>query len=115
MKKSGYRTILHIYLIFFSSLLGAILAAIGLFYLLITVQTPSGSTRKSDWPKSFTEDFRAQIIFIDDIPQIQQTGLELLQEYHIGLQILDHSGYEIFSYQKPGDADNTYSNAAATR
>lgn len=110
MKKSGYRTIFHIYLIFFLSLLGAIIAAIGLFYLLVTVQTPSGSTIKSDWPKSFTEDFRAQIIFIDDKAQVKQTGIELLQENDIGLQILDHSGYEIFSYQKPEQADNTYSN-----
>jgi len=110
MKKSGYRTIFHIYLIFFLSLLGAIIAAIGLFYLLVTVQTPSGSTIKSDWPKSFTEDFRAQIIFIDDKAQVKQTGIELLQENDIGLQILDHFGYELFSYQKPEQADNTYSN-----
>lgn len=111
MKKSGYHTIFHIYLIFFLSLLGAIIAAIGLFYLLVTVQTPGGSTIKSDWPKSFTEDFMAQIIFIDDKAQVKQTGIELLQENNIGLQILDHSGYEIFSYQKPEQADNTYSDS----
>ncbi|MPM42013.1 Adaptive-response sensory-kinase SasA [bioreactor metagenome] len=110
MKKSGYRTIFHIYLIFFLSLLGAIIAAIGLFYLLVTVQTPSGTTIRSDWPKSFTEDFRSQIIFIDDKAQVKQTGIELLQENDVGLQILDHSGYEIFSYQKPERADDTYSN-----
>ncbi len=110
MKKSGYRTIFHIYLIFFLSLLGAIIAAIGLFYLLVTVQTPGGSTIKSDWPKTFTEDFREQIIFIEDKPQVKQAGTELLQENGIGLQILDHSGYEICSYQKPKQAYDTYSN-----
>ncbi|WP_283606458.1 sensor histidine kinase [Faecalispora anaeroviscerum] len=109
MKKSGYRTIFHIYLIFFLALLGAIIAAISLFYLLVTVQTPGGSTIKSDWPKSFTEDFRAQIIFINNKAQVKQSGIELLQKNDIGLQILDHSGYEIFSYQKPEQADNTYS------
>ncbi len=109
MKKSGYRTIFHIYLIFFFSLLGAIVAATGLFYLLVTVQTPGGSTIKSDWPKSFTEDFRAQIIFIDDRPQVKQSGIKLLQENEIGLQILDDSGYEICSFQKPEQADDTYS------
>lgn len=48
MKKSGYRTIFHIFLIFFTSMLGTMIAAIGLFYLLVTVQTPGGSTIKSD-------------------------------------------------------------------
>lgn len=110
MKKSGFRTIFHIYLIFFLSLLGAIIATIGIFYLLVTVQTSSGATIKSDWPKSFTEDFRTQIIFIDDKAQVKQTGIELLQENDIGLQILDHSGDEIFSYQKPEQANDTYSN-----
>lgn len=66
MKKSGYRTILHIYLIFFLSLLGTILAGTGLFILLITVQKPDATTARSDWAKAFTEDFREQIIFIDD-------------------------------------------------
>lgn len=110
MKKSGYRTTFHIYLIFFLSLFGAIIVTIGSFYLLITVQTPSGSTIRSDWPKSFTEDFREQIIFIDDKPQVKQAGIELLQENDIGMQILDHSGYEISSYQKPEQAEDIYSN-----
>ncbi len=110
MKKSGYRTIFHVYLIFFLSLLGAVFAAVGLFYLLITVQSPGGSTRKSDWPKTFTENFREQIIFTDDKPKVKQAGIDLLQENSIGLQILDHSGYEICSYQKPKQADDTYSN-----
>ncbi|MFT3982843.1 MAG: HAMP domain-containing sensor histidine kinase [Lachnospiraceae bacterium] len=109
MKKSGYRTIFHVYLIFFLSLLGAIIAAIGLLFLLVTVQTPDGSMIKSDWPKSFTEDFSSQIIFIDDKALVKQPGIELLQENGIGLQILDHSGYEIISYQKPEQADDTYS------
>jgi hypothetical protein len=33
-----------------------------------------------------------------------------LQKNSIGLQILDHSGYEICSYQKPKQAYDTYSN-----
>lgn len=110
MKKSGYRTVFHIYLIFFLSLLGAIIAAFGISYLLITVQTQGGSTIRSDWPKSFTEDFREQIIFIDGKPQVKLAGIERLQENGIGLQILDHTGYEICSYQKPKQAADAYSN-----
>lgn len=110
MKKSGYRTIFHIYLIFFLSLLGAIIAAIGVFYFIITVQTPNGSTVRSDWPKSFTEAFTKEIVFIDGEPQARQTGIELLQENGIGLQILGTTGHEIYSYQKPELAHDTYSN-----
>lgn len=36
MKKSGYRTIFHIYLIFLLGLLGAFLASACFFFLLIT-------------------------------------------------------------------------------
>lgn len=70
MKKSGFRTIFHIYLIFFLLLLGAIMAAMGLFFLLITVQKPDGIIVRSDWPKTFTENFKEQIIFIADKPQV---------------------------------------------
>lgn len=72
MKKSGFRTIFHVYLIFFLSLLGAIIAAMCLFYFLITVRTPSGSLVKSDWPKTVTEEFNKQILFTDGKVHIRQ-------------------------------------------
>ncbi len=109
MKKSGYRTILHIYLIFFLSLLGTLLASISLFLLLITVQKPDGTATRSDWPKAFAEEFKEQIIFIDDKPQVKQTGLMLLQDNHIGLQIIDNIGNEIYGFQTPEKASTHYS------
>lgn len=109
MKKSGYRTILHIYLIFFLSLLGTILAAVGLFMLNITVQKPDGTATRSDWAKSFTEDFKEQIIFVNDKPQVKQVGLASLQDNQIGLQILDDFGDEIYSFQTPETAITHYS------
>ena len=112
MKKSGYRTIYHIYLIFFLSLLGALIAAIVVFCLLITVRTPDGSAMRSDWPKNFTGDFGTQIFFGGDQVQVRQKGIELLQKYDIGVQILNPSGHEIFSYHKPEQAVDVYSDAA---
>ena len=47
MKKSGYRTIYHIYLIFFLSMLGALIAAIVVFCLLITVRTTDGAAMRT--------------------------------------------------------------------
>lgn len=110
MKKSGFRTIFHVYFIFFLSLLGAMIAAIILFYFLITVRTPNGTLTKSDWPKSFTQDFSTQFLFQDDNVQIKQAGIERLQENGIGLQVLDSTGHEIYSYQKPTHANSSFSN-----
>ena len=115
MKRSGYRTIFHIYLIFFISLLGAVLLAGCLFFLTITVQMPDGRLVRSDWPKAFTESFREEIIFADSMPQIKQTGMESLQENEIGIQLLDPSGREVFSYQEPEQAKAVYSGAELLR
>lgn len=109
MKRSGYRTIFHIYLIFFISLLGAVLLAGCLIFLTITVQKPDGQIVRSDWPKDFTESFKEQIIFADSTPQVKQTGIESLQDDGIGLQIIDASGREVFSHQKPEEAELAYS------
>lgn len=57
MKSSGYRSIFHIYLIFFLSLFGALTAAVILSFLLFSLQKPDGSLVRSDWPRKFTEQF----------------------------------------------------------
>ncbi len=111
MKRSGYRTIFHIYLIFFLSLLGTVLLAGVLFLQTVFIQTPNGASVRSDWPKAFTEAFRSQIIFLDAAPQIKQAGIELLQENEVGIQILDASGREVTSYQRPEQAPTSYSSA----
>lgn len=115
MKKSGYRTIFHIYLIFFLSLLGTLIAVCCLCLLLVTVQSPDGKNVRSNWTNIFTQDFSENIIFINDKPQVKQTGIELLQDNHIGLQILDSAGNEIYSYQKPEDVQSYFSNTALLR
>lgn len=109
MKRSGYRTIFHIYLIFFLSLLVAVLLAGCFFFMTITVQRQDGQTARSDWPKVFTENFKEQIIFVDATPQIKQAGMAALQDNGIGVQLLDASGQEIFSFRKPEQAGSAYS------
>lgn len=110
MQKSGYHTIFHIYLIFFLSLCITIFVTLGILFSLITIQKLDGSNVRSDWLKVFTENFKNQIIFIEDTPQIKQTGIVLLQDNKIGLQILNQDGYEIFNYQKSEEFKDTYSN-----
>jgi signal transduction histidine kinase len=110
MKPSGYRTIFHIYLIFFLSLLGTVLLAGCLIFMTFSIQIPHGTIARSDWPKTFTEDFKNQIVFIDTTPQIKQSGMALLQDNGVVIQILDSSGLVVFSYQEPEQANTTYSN-----
>ena len=114
MRKSGYRTIVHIYLIFFLVLGAAVASAAGLFLMLTTVRKTDGPTVRSDWPKTVTEDFRKQIFFVDGgvsdaVPQVKQAGIALLQDNHIGLQIIDPTGREVYSYQRPEQAGEAYS------
>ena len=115
MKKSGYRSILHIYLMFFIALL-SVIAFSGIFLLsVVSVNTPDGATVRSNYPKEFTESFSEQIIFIDDRPQIKQSGLELLQTNNAGLQVLDGGGKELIHYQTPENAKTFYSDADLLR
>ncbi|MEE0420876.1 MAG: HAMP domain-containing sensor histidine kinase [Lachnospiraceae bacterium] len=109
MRKSGYRTIFHIYVIFFLSLLGTVIAAVAFSFMLITVRQPDGTRSRSDWPKVFTENFREQIVFIDNAPQVKQSGIALLHENDLGLQIISPLGKEVFSYERPSGAGVTYS------
>ena len=111
MKQSGYRTTFHIYSIFFLSLLGTLLVVCCLFAMLITAPNPNGKNVRSDWAKNFTLDFSDYIIFVDGSATVKQTGIERLQDNHIGLQILDTAGNEVYACQKPGNAQDTYSNA----
>ena len=64
-----------------------------------------------DWAKNFTLEFSDYIIFVDGSPTIKQTGIERLQDNHIGLQILDTAGNEVYACQKPGTTQDAYSNA----
>ena len=102
----------HMYLIFFLSLLGTLLAAAALICWLITLRKPDGTFVRSDWPVKFSGSFQEQIIFKEDGPGVKQNGLELLRENEIGIQILDSTGFELFHYQKPSQAEQSYSAAS---
>ena len=111
MKKSSYQTTFHIYLLFFFSLLGVLLVGLGIVFALLTLKAPNGQMIKSSWPKTVTENFKEQIIFIDGKPQVKQTGIEFLQKNELGIQILSPAGDEVFCYQKPKQAPTAYSSA----
>lgn len=57
MKKSGYRSILHIYLMFFLAVFIVIVFAGFLILSIITVHAPANSFARSDYPMEFTREF----------------------------------------------------------
>ncbi len=66
---------------------------------------------RSDWPKKFTENFNEQIVFIDNKPQVKQSGLEKLRENQLWLQILDSSGNRVYGFLEPKEHKDYYSNS----
>lgn len=115
MKNSGGRAAFHIYSLFFLALFGTFLAVCGFFIMLITLSDPNGNNVRSDWANNFTLDFSDCIIFMDASPTVKQTGIELLQDNRIGLQILDSSGNEVYAYQRPDNARDYYSDTDLLR
>lgn len=109
MKSSGYKTISHIYVIFFILLIGTLTAGIGMGLYTITVQKPDGQTGLSSWPIEFTEDFSGYIVWADDQPQIKQSGLELLKKNGLWAQIINTNGDEVQSFDKPKEIPAHYS------
>ncbi len=109
MKKSGYKSVFHIYIIFFILLIGSLAAGIGMILYNITIHKPDGHTGISSWPINFTEGFSDYIVFNDDAPLIKQSGLQLLQENRLWIQIIDTNGDEVQSFDRPHEIPAHYS------
>ena len=109
MRRSGYKSVFHIYIIFFILLVGTLAAGFGMIIYNITIQKPDGQVEISKWPIDFTNNFSKYIAFTDDTPQIKQSGLKLLQENSLWLQIIDTNGDEFQSFDKPQEIPAHYS------
>jgi signal transduction histidine kinase len=109
MKRAGYKSVFHIYVIFAVLLIGTLAAGFGLFLYNITIQKPDGGIAISNWPIEFTEDFSGYIDLTGDAPRIRQAGLELLQQNNLWIQIVDTNGDEIRSFNKPQGTSAHYS------
>lgn len=83
-------------------------SGIGLFYYAFSIPEPEGLSLAA-WPNRFTENFSTWIQNEDGSITIEDTGLERLDEYGLWLQVVDESGQEIFSHNKPSDYPSNYS------
>lgn len=90
-------------------LIGAI-SGIGMFYYAFFIPEPEGLSEAS-WPNRFTQNFSTWIENEDGAITIEDIGLEYLDEYGLWLQVIDESGQEVYSYNKPADYPSNYSTA----
>ena len=88
-------------------LIGAALG-IGLFYYAFSIPEPEGLSLAA-WPNRFTDNFSIWMGNEDGIITIEDIGLERLDEYGLWLQVIDESGQEVFSHNKPADYPSNYS------
>lgn len=109
MKRSGYNSVFHIYIIFFILLIGTIVAGAGITFYNFTIQKPDGQIELSKWPIDFTSEFSNYITIASDAPLIKQSGLKVLQENSLWLQIIDTNGDEVQSFDKPKGVPLHYS------
>jgi hypothetical protein len=75
----------------------------------ITIQKPDGQIGISKWPIDFTNGFSKHITFNGNEPQVNQSGLKILQENSLWLQIVDTNGDEIRSFDKQQGIQAHYS------
>lgn len=88
-------------------LIGAALG-IGLFYYAFSIPEPEGLSLAA-WPNRFTDNFSTWMGNEDGTITIEDIGLERLDEYGLWLQVIDESGQEVFSHNKPADYPSNYS------
>ena len=88
-------------------LIGAALG-IGLFYDAFSIPEPEGLSLAA-WPNRFTDNFSTWMGNEDGTITIEDIGLERLDEYGLWLQVIDESGQEVFSHNKPADYPSNYS------
>ncbi|MGM0215340.1 sensor histidine kinase [Enterococcus sp. AZ109] len=108
MKKSSYKSILMLYSTLFILAILVILIGLGLLAKVITATDPNGNTVKSSWPQEFTDDFSTYFDLNGDVPQINQSGLQQLNENHLWLQVLDENGTVIMSNNTSGEQAGHY-------
>ena len=108
--KFKHNPFLHMAIILSVLFVILIISAIGMFYYVFAIPEPEGLSLAS-WPNRFTDNFSAWIEEKDGGISVKQKGLEYLDEYGLWVQVVDESGQEIFSHNKPVHYPESYSMA----
>lgn len=100
--------LLRIVILLVALVLIGVVSGIGLFYYAFSIPEPEGLSLAT-WPNRFTENFSTWMENEDGAIAIKDIGLERLDEYGLWLQVIDESGREVFSHNKPADYPSNYS------
>lgn len=100
--------LLRVFIFLCTLVLLAAVAAIGLNYYFFSIPEPEGLSL-ANWPNRFTENFSVWMENEDGELKIKDIGLKRLDEYGLWIQVIDESGQEIFSYNKPEHYPASYS------
>ena len=106
--KWKFNPLLRIFAILFALVLLVIVTGIGLFYFVFSIPEPEGLSLAT-WPNRFTDNFKAWMENENGMLQIENIGLERLDEYGLWLQVIDESGQEVFAYNRPENYPASYS------
>ena len=85
-------------------------AGIGMIYYVLMIPDPDGLSLAS-FPATLTDNFSLWLDYEDGNVTVEEIGLERLDEYGAWVQVLDESGREIFSHNKPAGRPDTYTMA----
>lgn len=100
--------LLRIVILLVALVLISVVSGVGLFYYAFSIPEPEGLSLAT-WPNRFTENFSTWMENEDGAITIKDIGLERLDEYGLWLQVIDESGQEVFSHNKPADYPSNYS------
>lgn len=106
--KWQFNPLLRIFILLFALVLLVVITGIGLFYFVFSIPEPEGLSLAT-WPNRFTDNFSIWMENENGTLQIEDIGLERLDEYGLWLQVIDESGQEVFSYNKPEHYPTSYS------
>jgi len=89
-------------------IIAVIVIAISLFYYVFSIPEPRGLS-PATWVSTFTDNFSFWIETEDERVIVRETGLARLDEYRLWIQIIDETGHEVFSHNKPEHYPVSYS------
>lgn len=82
-------------------------AVIGLFYYIFAIPEPEGLSLAS-WPHTFTDNFSTWMNNENGNLKIEDIAIQRLDAYGLWIQVIDETGKETFSYNKPIDYPTSY-------
>ncbi|SDY41420.1 sensor histidine kinase [Eubacterium barkeri] len=87
---------------------GILLTVVFTVFYTATARTQDCDVVGSNWPKTFTLAFSENIINLDGMIAITNTGKKQLDNHGLWLQVLDASGTEVMNYKKAAEIPSSY-------